>query len=86
MAKERQRVTFEPDGNTVYVLDGTTKYEASGKAGIIIKSECGGAEICGSCVVNVLKGEYEQSGSEKFSQRRRDRAGKGACMQNQGHW
>ena len=66
MARERHRVTFEPEGKTVYVLDGTTIYEATGKAGIIIKSECGGMGACGSCVVNIIKGEYEQKGSERF--------------------
>ena len=66
MAKERHRVAFEPDGKTEYVLDGTTIYEATGKAGIIIKSECGGMGVCGSCVVNIIKGEYEQKGSERF--------------------
>ena len=66
MAKQRHRVTFQPDGKTVYVLDGTTVYEATGKAGLIIKSECGGMGVCGSCVVNIIKGEFEQSGSERF--------------------
>jgi uncharacterized 2Fe-2S/4Fe-4S cluster protein (DUF4445 family) len=66
MANERYRVTFEPEGKTVYVLDGNTIYEATGKAGIIIKSECGGMGVCGSCVVNIIKGKYEQKGSERF--------------------
>jgi len=66
MVRERHRVTFEPEGKTVYVLDGTTIYEGTGKAGIIIKSECGGMGVCGSCVVNIIKGEYEQRGSERF--------------------
>ncbi len=66
MGNERHRVTFEPEGKTVYVLDSTTIYEATGKAGIIIKSECGGMGVCGSCVVNIIKGEYEQKGSERF--------------------
>ena len=66
MARKSYRVTFEPEGKTVYVLDGATIYEATGKAGIIIKSECGGMGVCGSCVVNVIHGEYEQKGSERF--------------------
>ena len=66
MNVKKHRVIFEPEGKTVYVLDDTTIYEATGKAGIIIKSECGGMGTCGSCVVNIIKGEYEQKGSEKF--------------------
>jgi len=57
MTRESHRVTFEPEGKTVYVLDCTTIYEATGKAGIIIKSECGGMGVCGSCVVNIINGD-----------------------------
>jgi len=66
MTKKRYKVVFEPEGKTVYVLPGTTIYEATGEAGIIIKSECGGIGVCGSCRVKVIKGEYEQKGSERF--------------------
>lgn len=66
MQRRTYRVTFEPDGKNVFVLEGTTVYEATEKAGLIIKSECGGAGVCGSCVVNIVKGQYEQSGSERF--------------------
>jgi len=66
MKDKKHKVTFEPEGKTVYVPDDTTIYEATGEAGIIIKSECGGIGTCGSCKVNVISGEYEQKGSEKY--------------------
>ena len=66
MADKRWKVTFEPEGKSVYVLDGTTIYEATGEAGIIIKAECGGIGVCGNCRVNVIKGKYKQKGSERF--------------------
>ena len=66
MAGKRFKVTFEPEGKSVYVLDGTTIYEASGEAGIIIKAECGGIGVCGNCIVNIIRGAYEQKGSERF--------------------
>ncbi len=66
MVEKRCRVTFEPEGKTVYVLPGTTIYEATGEAGIIINSPCGGAGVCGNCKVTIIRGEFEQKGSEKF--------------------
>lgn len=66
MSEKKCRVTFEPEGKTVYVPAGTTIYEATGEAGIIINSPCGGAGVCGNCKVNVIRGEYEQKGSERF--------------------
>jgi uncharacterized 2Fe-2S/4Fe-4S cluster protein (DUF4445 family) len=64
--KKRCKVTIKPDGKTVWVLEGTTVYEAIEEAGIIIKSECGGAGVCGSCKVKVVDGRYEEHGSERF--------------------
>jgi uncharacterized 2Fe-2S/4Fe-4S cluster protein (DUF4445 family) len=64
--KKRCKVTIKPDGKTVWVLEGTTIYEAIEEAGIIIKSECGGAGVCGSCRVKVVNGRYEDHGSERF--------------------
>jgi uncharacterized 2Fe-2S/4Fe-4S cluster protein (DUF4445 family) len=66
MVEKRCRVTFEPEGKAVYVLPGTTIYEATGEAGIIINSPCGGAGVCGNCKVAIIRGEFEQKGSEKF--------------------
>jgi uncharacterized 2Fe-2S/4Fe-4S cluster protein (DUF4445 family) len=44
--------------------------------GLIIKSECRGEGVCGSCVVNITKGEYKQSGSERFPSEEEIRRGK----------
>ncbi len=64
--KQRFRVSIQPDGKTVSVLEGTTIYEALGEAGIIIKSECGGSGVCGSCKVRAIEGKYVQEGSERY--------------------
>jgi len=66
MDEKMAKVTFEPECKVVYVLKGTTIYEATGEAGIIIKSDCGGMGVCGKCIVNVVKGEYEYKGSERL--------------------
>jgi uncharacterized 2Fe-2S/4Fe-4S cluster protein (DUF4445 family) len=49
-------VTFQPDGQSVFALEGTTLVEAAGQAGIVINTPCGGQGTCGKCRV-VVKGD-----------------------------
>ena len=55
------RVHFEPDGNSIFVLKGTTVIEAAGKAGIILETPCGGKGSCGKCKIQVTRGQVESS-------------------------
>jgi uncharacterized 2Fe-2S/4Fe-4S cluster protein (DUF4445 family) len=48
------RVTFQPEGRSVFVLAGTTLVEAAGRAGIILNQPCGGEGTCGKCRVELL--------------------------------
>jgi uncharacterized 2Fe-2S/4Fe-4S cluster protein (DUF4445 family) len=66
MTDGKCRVTFEPEGKTLHVPAGTSVYEATGEAGIIINSPCGGAGVCGNCKVLIIRGDYEQQGSDRF--------------------
>lgn len=50
------RITFLPDSRTVDVHDGEQLLRSAWKAGIGIKSVCGGRGKCGSCVVEVEDG------------------------------
>src|SRR5512132_3740094 len=47
------RVTFHPDSRSVDVRDGERLLAAAWKAGVGIKSVCGGHGKCGSCLVEV---------------------------------
>jgi len=47
------RVTFHPDSRRVEVRDGERLLTAAWKAGVGIKSVCGGHGKCGSCLVEV---------------------------------
>ncbi len=47
------RVTFHPDSRTVDVRDGERLLTAAWKAGVGIKSVCGGHGKCGSCLVEI---------------------------------
>ena len=50
------RVTFQPSGRNVYVLDGTKILEAAARAGMAINTPCGGQGTCGKCRVQVTAG------------------------------
>lgn len=60
------RVKFQPSGQSVYVLPGTSLLEAAGRAGIILQSPCGGRGTCGKCRVRIVSGESTspKSGAE----------------------
>jgi len=47
------RVTFEPEGRAVHVLEGSTLIEAAVRAGIVLDTPCGGQGTCGKCLVDV---------------------------------
>jgi len=57
MKKDKVKVTFLPQGETVHVEKGTTLLEASAKAGIYVNSICGGDGICGKCKLIVKEGD-----------------------------
>jgi len=50
------KVTFQPEGRSMYVLPGTTLIEAAGRAGIPINAPCGGAGVCGKCRIEIVDG------------------------------
>lgn len=54
-----KKIVFQPSGRTVYVLPGTTVFEAAARAGLLLQSPCGGQGKCGKCRVNVHSGECE---------------------------
>ncbi len=54
MKRQTHRVTFEPEGRSVFVLSGTKLVEAAGRAGLILNQPCGGEGTCGKCRVEVL--------------------------------
>ena len=60
------KVTFQPGGETVYVLPGTSLLEAAARAGIIIDAVCGGKGTCGKCRVQVLNDKVKPTSLEKI--------------------
>ncbi len=72
MMETQLRVTFQPQGRSVFVLHGTTILEAAARAGVVIETPCGGGGTCGKCRVKILANagvptpadEHTFSGSE----------------------
>ncbi|MFZ5627207.1 MAG: ASKHA domain-containing protein [Bacillota bacterium] len=61
------RVYFLPDGVEVQVEAGTTIWKAAQKAGLAIKSTCGGQGTCGRCAVIVQSGKVERGATANLS-------------------
>ncbi|MBC7325212.1 MAG: 2Fe-2S iron-sulfur cluster binding domain-containing protein, partial [Moorella sp. (in: Bacteria)] len=55
-------VTFLPDNIQLQVTPGTSIMDAAQKAGIPLKSTCGGAGTCGRCAIKVCQGEVHVNG------------------------
>jgi len=53
-ARAAVRVSFQPEGRSVFVLPGTALVEAAVRAGIVLDTPCGGRGDCGKCRVRVL--------------------------------
>lgn len=60
MTDHQIKVTFQPQGRTVYVLPGTKIIEAAAIAGVIIDTPCGGAGTCGKCKVTIIYPEEKK--------------------------
>ena len=65
MNQRQIKVTFEPQGRTVYVLSGTKIIEAAAVAGIIIDTPCGGAGVCGKCRIKIISPASKPTEADK---------------------
>lgn len=65
MDRQTFRVTFQPEGRSVFVLGGTKLVEAAGQGGIILNQPCGGEGTCGKCRVEVLDSAPEPTSADR---------------------
>lgn len=61
-------VIFFPEQCKVEVEEGTSLLSAASKAGIYIKSSCGGKGTCGACKVTILEGQPLVNGTGTLTQ------------------
>jgi len=64
MREAEVRVTFQPAGKTIYVLEGTSLAEAAAGAGIVLDQPCGGSGVCGKCRVVISPAGSEPTPAE----------------------
>ena len=65
MTRQTCRVTFQPEGRSIFVLTGTKLVEAAGQAGIILDQPCGGEGTCGKCRVEVRQNAPEPTAADR---------------------
>jgi uncharacterized 2Fe-2S/4Fe-4S cluster protein (DUF4445 family) len=82
MLDRQVRVTFEPHGRAVHVLEGTTVVEAASRAGMTLETPCGGQGTCGKCRVRMLRGACKPHVADRdlFSPRELDAGWRLACQ------
>ncbi len=61
------QVKFMPENRTIEIENGLSLLKAASKAGVYIKSGCGGKGTCGACKVVVMSGEPEVKGTGNLS-------------------
>lgn len=76
------RVTFEPQGRSVFVLPGTKILEAAADAGLTVETPCGGAGLCGKCRVQIVSGACPPAIAEErfFAKEELDEGWRLACQ------
>ncbi len=65
MNDRQYRVTFQPQGRTAYVLEGTKVLEAAGRTGLPFETPCGGAGVCGKCRMRVTAGATAPTSADR---------------------
>ena len=61
------QIKFMPENRVIEADHGTSLLNVAAKAGIMIKSGCGGKGTCGACKVNVLSGDPIVNGTGNLS-------------------
>lgn len=65
MTETLLKITFQPQGRTVFVLRGTTIQEAAARCGLVIGTPCGGAGTCGKCRVRLRHGAATPTAADR---------------------
>lgn len=73
-------VTFKPMNKTVQVSKGTSIMGAASRAGVTIRSRCGGKAGCLMCKVNILNPESVFPATEKERRKLGDHPQRLACQ------
>jgi len=75
----KHTITFEPNGISIQVDEGTSLLEGALAAGVHINATCGGQGVCGKCRVIIEAGEVGSEKSEKISAEDYEEGWRQAC-------
>jgi len=78
--KKKFRVHFNPDNVEIVVDQGENLLQAAIAAGVRIYASCGGAGTCGTCKVQIEKGEVETTRTDKVSDEEFSKGIRQACQ------
>ncbi|MFH0914403.1 MAG: ASKHA domain-containing protein [Chloroflexota bacterium] len=78
--KKKLNIRFDPDNVDIVVDRGTNLLEAATRAGVHIYASCGGQGTCGTCKVQVQKGEVETTRTRKVSDKEYEQGVRQACQ------
>ena len=78
--KKKLKVHFNPDNVEIVVDQGENLLQAAIAAGVRIYASCGGAGTCGTCKVQIEKGEVETTRTDKVSDEEFSKGIRQACQ------
>jgi uncharacterized 2Fe-2S/4Fe-4S cluster protein (DUF4445 family) len=78
--KKNYKVHFNPDNVEIVVDEGENLLQAAIAAGVRIYASCGGAGTCGTCKVQIEKGEVETTRTDKVSDEEFGKGIRQACQ------
>ncbi len=78
--KKKLNVHFNPDNVEIVVDQGENLLQAAISAGVRIYASCGGAGTCGTCKVQIEKGEVETTRTDKVSDEEFSKGIRQACQ------
>ena len=78
--KKKYKVRFNPDNVEIVVDQGENLLQAAIAAGVRIYASCGGAGTCGTCKVQVEKGDVETARTDKITDEEFSKGIRQACQ------
>lgn len=78
--KKKYKVHFDPDNVEIVVEQGENLLQAAIAAGVRIYASCGGAGTCGTCKVQIEKGDVATTRTDKISDEEFSKGVRQACQ------
>ena len=78
--KKKYKVHFNPDNVEIVVDQGENLLQAAIAAGVRIYASCGGAGTCGTCKVQIEKGDVETTRTDKITDEEFNKGIRQACQ------